>query len=262
VDGIVRRQSAVVSDHLLPALARQGMAVVDLPTLDGPDRTMLHELFDRSIFPTLTPLAVDHGHPFPYISTLSLNLVVRVRHARAGGTRLARVKVPPLLPRFVHLPDGVRVVPVEQVIAAHVGALFPSMAILETHAFRVTRTALHPLPADRAGSRQAPAEHQLHRRHFGPVVRLEVAATVTPDLLATVATGVGVPGSGVFEVAGLLDPGALARLVPTERPDGSSERIGDSLRRITARPTWPPPLGQWPSTALRGLGRHLLRWIP
>ena len=93
------------------------------------------------MFPVLTPLAVDPAHPFPYISNLSLNLAVVVRDPDTGEERFARVKVPPLLPRFVVLPDHERFVPIEQVIAARLESLFPGMEILDHHAFRVTRDA-------------------------------------------------------------------------------------------------------------------------
>ena len=102
----------------------------------------LEEVFEERIFPVLTPLAVDPAHPFPYISNLSLNLAVAgARPRRPATSGFARVKVPPLLPRFVALPDGERFVPLEQVIAAHLDALFPGMEVLAHHPFRVTRDA-------------------------------------------------------------------------------------------------------------------------
>src|SRR4029077_11773534 len=101
----------------------------------------LDGVFEHRVFPVLTPLAVDPGHPFPYISNLSLNLAIWVRDPDTGERRFARVKVPPLLPRFVVLPDGERFVPLEQVIAAHLDALFPGMVVETQHVFSVPRTA-------------------------------------------------------------------------------------------------------------------------
>ena len=129
------------------------------------DRAHLGDLFHRRIFPILTPLAVGQGHPFPYISNLSLNLLVRVASPVTGEERTARVKVPPLLPRLVPLPDGMRFVPVEQVVAAHLERLFPAMRIEEHQVFRVTRNADLSVDEDevedlagRPGARAPPAE--------------------------------------------------------------------------------------------------------
>src|SRR5215467_13411322 len=135
------RAARIFRDQLKPALARSGVRFADWADLDGSDRAQLDRMFNEQIFPVLTPLAVDPGHPFPYISNLSLNLAVVVGDPAAAEPRIARVKVPPLLPRFVRMPDGTRFVPVEQIIAAHLDALFPGMEILERHAFRVTRNA-------------------------------------------------------------------------------------------------------------------------
>ena len=93
------------------------------------------------MFPVLTPLGVDPGHPFPYISNLSLNLAVMVRDPQRGERRFARVKIPPLLPGFLLMPDGERFVPIEQVIAAFLGELFPGMEIESHSSFRVIRNA-------------------------------------------------------------------------------------------------------------------------
>ena len=106
-----------------------GIHFTDWSSLDADDRqTSCVEVFEREIYPVLTPLSVDPGHPFPYISNLSLNLVVEVEDPPTGEGRFARVKVPPLLPRFVMLSDGERFVPLEQVIAANLDTLFPDMA--------------------------------------------------------------------------------------------------------------------------------------
>ena len=141
VDDLVDRSAAVFANEIVPALEEAGIRFADWDDLDDDDRAHLDEMFDDSIFPVLTPLAVDPAHPFPYISNLSLNLAVIVRDPSSGDERFARVKVPPLLPRFVPLPDGERFVPLEQVIAAKLDALFPGMEVLAHHPFRVTRNA-------------------------------------------------------------------------------------------------------------------------
>src|SRR6516164_8660096 len=141
VDELVARQSELFVDDLVPALAAAGIRFSSLGDLDADDLAYLDEVFERRVFPVLTPLAVDPGHPFPYISNLSLNLAITVRDPATRDPRFARVKVPPLLPRFVVLPDGERFVPLEDVIAAHLDALFPGMEVIEQHPFRVTRNA-------------------------------------------------------------------------------------------------------------------------
>ena len=118
---LVERADNVFLDQIVPALSDHGVRLSTWAQLDDDDRAWAAEQFDRRIFPVLTPLAVDPGHPFPYISSLSLNLGVTVRDPGTGERRFARVKVPSLLPRFVVMPDGERFVPLEQVIAAHLG---------------------------------------------------------------------------------------------------------------------------------------------
>ena len=131
-------------------------------------------MFAERIFPVLTPLAVDPGHPFPYISNLSLNLAVIVRDPVGGERRFARVKVPPVLPGLLAMPDGKRFVALEQVIAAHLEALFPGMEIESHHPFRVTRNADLTLEEEEADDLLEAVEMELRRRRFGRAVRLEV----------------------------------------------------------------------------------------
>ena len=136
-----RRADKLYLNEVAPQLASLGVCIVSWADLDDADRAHLHAEFAQRIFPVLTPLAVDPGHPFPYISNLSLNLAVQVSDPVEGETRFARVKVPQVLPRFVALPDAERFIPLEQLIAAHLGALFHGMTIAHRVAFRVTRNA-------------------------------------------------------------------------------------------------------------------------
>ena len=168
------RQAHIFLDRVAPALADAGIRLSSWESLDQDDRDYLVDVFHTQIFPVLTPLAVDPGHPFPYISNLSLNLIVRVGDPVSGEERVARVKVPPLLPRFVVMPDGERFVPLEQVIASHLGTLFPEMRIGEHYAFRVTRNADLALEEDEADDLLAAIELELRRRRFGRAVRLEL----------------------------------------------------------------------------------------
>jgi polyphosphate kinase len=137
VSEMVRRHTQCFLDDITPGLARAGIGLRDWASLDEGDRAHLSDVFGRTIFPVLTPLAVDPKHPFPYISNLSLNLAVVI--ADGDAHRIARVKVPQILQRFVPLPDGERFVALEQVIAAHLQDLFPRMRIVAHHPFRLTR---------------------------------------------------------------------------------------------------------------------------
>ena len=223
VTTLVARQSSVFADRLLPSLTGAGVLLTDWHRLDGADRRHLDEAYNRTIFPILTPLAVDPGHPFPYISNLCLNLVVRVVDPASGEQRIARVKVPPLLPRFVVLPDGRRFVPVEQVIAAHLDRLFPAMDIAEHHVFRVTRNADLSVDEDDAEDLLAAVELELHRRRFGQAVRLEVSAGISTELLDMLVAEVDVPEDNVFLADVPIDLGGLRSVAELDRPDLSSE---------------------------------------
>src|SRR6202044_741137 len=120
-------------------LAEAGVRLSDWSTLDDDDRTHMVDVFAQQIFPVLTPLAVDPGHPFPYISHLSLNLAVMVRDPQRRQQRFARGQLPPALPRFIPLVEGERYVPLEDVISLHLSALFPGMDIVANYPFRVAR---------------------------------------------------------------------------------------------------------------------------
>ena len=216
---LVAWQSGIFRDHLGPSLAEAGLVIADWHTLGPEDRAFLLDQFNRQIFPILTPLAVDQGHPFPYISNLSLNLVLRLDDPATGEERIARVKVPPVLPRLVALPDGRRYVPLEQVIAAHLDALFPGMMVTEHHAFRVTRNADLSVEEDEAGDLLAAVELELHRRRFGQAVRLEVSNAISTDLLDKLVTEVDVPEGNVYLFDVPIDLTGLRPLTELERPE-------------------------------------------
>src|SRR5256886_8513441 len=134
---LLDRSTALFMRRVGPALEQHGVCIATVADLDDADREHLAAEFHARIFPVLTPLAVDPAHPFPYISNLSLNLAVMVRDPARHNMRFARVKVPPLLPPFVPLPDGKRFIPLGQGIARPLGELFPGMEIVSQHPFRV-----------------------------------------------------------------------------------------------------------------------------
>src|SRR5262249_55560459 len=152
---------------------------------------LLHTTFNERIHPVLTPLAVDPAHPFPYISGLSLNLAVILRDPMTGLEHFARIKVPPLLARFLPIGDGV-FVPLDDLIAAHLSEVFSGMEVLEHHSFRVTRNEDVELDDDEVDNVLTAMERELLRRRFGPPVRLEIEATMSEHVRALLVRELGV----------------------------------------------------------------------
>lgn len=200
-------------------LAEVGIRFSSWSQLDDDDREWLTDEFQRRIFPVLTPLAVDPGHPFPYISTLSLNLGVIVSDPTTGERRFARVKVPSLLPRFVVMPDGERFVPLEQVIAAHLDKLFPGMDAVDSVAFRVTRNADLTVEDEEADDLLAAIEMELRRRRFGKAVRLEVEDDISAESLELIRDELELRDDDVFAHAAPVDLGGLFAVYDMERPE-------------------------------------------
>ncbi|MCU1494182.1 MAG: polyphosphate kinase 1 [Acidimicrobiaceae bacterium] len=216
---LVDRASRIFLEQLVPELAASSIRIVSYEELDRSAKNELRGTFDREIFPVLTPLAVDPGHPFPYISNLSLNLAVVVTDPVTGERRFARVKVPPLLPRFVGLGDGERFVPLEQVIAAHLDHLFPEMAVGAFHVFRVTRNADLDLDDGEADDLLAAVEIELRRRRFGRAVRLEVDPSIEREVLEILLSELELGPDDVYESAAPLDLGQLWAIVGMDRPE-------------------------------------------
>ncbi len=211
-----RRLTGCFEDTLRPALAAHDIHVVGVRELDEERRAQLARHFQRAIFPALTPLAVAPGRPFPYISNLSLSLAVLVRDPITAQTVFARVKVPTeILPRFVTIKtpsEPALLVPLEDVIAHHLDALFPGMEIADYDVFRVTRDADLEVSDDAADLLQA-VEDELRRRRFGEVVRVEIGAGCSEELREALAGLLGVQDDEVYPVDGLLDMGALWQIV-------------------------------------------------
>jgi polyphosphate kinase len=198
-----RRHARAFSDVICPALAEHGVQIVSCGESGASDET-LAKIFHEQIFPVLTPLAVGHGRPFPYISNLSLSLAVRLRDPDGDHDVFARVKVPKeVLPRFVEVGEGI-FIPLEDIIARHLEVLFPSMEIVSHDLFRVTRDADFTV-SDGADDLLQAVEDELRRRRFGEVVRLEVDAAIDPELRAHLIEWLEVDEREVFDVEGLLD---------------------------------------------------------
>jgi polyphosphate kinase len=216
---LLARQSQLFAKTLAPALVEIGFEIVNHVDLDADDQEFLRAAFGERIYPVLTPLAVDPAHPFPYVSNVSLNLAVVVRDTANAEERFARVKVPPLLPRFVALADGRRFVPVEQVIAAHLDALFPGMTIVSHNAFRVTRDVEIELSDDSEDLLEA-IEFMLQRTtKGGRAVRLEIDADAPPATVQLLLRELELGPDDLYMIDGMLDLTSLFPICDLDRPE-------------------------------------------
>jgi polyphosphate kinase len=223
---MVQQHARCLHEEVLPGLAQHGLSVVSMADVTEAERAHLDRHFRDNVFPVLTPLAVDPAHPFPYISNLSLSLAVNLRSAE-GEERFARVKVPKIIPRWIPLEGGLRFVPLEQVIAANVEALFPGIEILGCYTFRITRNTDFEVDHDEAEDLLSTIQEEVRNRRFGAVVRLEVAPnlphTIREVLVAefnAAQTSDSAPlgPDDVYEVPGLLDAADLLSLASTDLP--------------------------------------------
>ena len=220
VVALQERADSLVLGELLPSLEKERIRLVHWDQLDEADREFLGRRFRERIFPVLTPLSVDPSHPFPYISNLSLNLAAAIRDPLTGDRRFARVKIPPLLPRFTDLPDGERFVPLEEVVAAHFDQLFPGMDVTEVHVFRVTRDADVEVEEDEADDLLAAIETVLQRRQRGATaIRLEIDATMSDEMRQLLTRELGLGDSQVYVGEWLLGLGDLWFFARLDRPD-------------------------------------------
>jgi polyphosphate kinase len=191
---------------LRPALAERAIRIVTLDSASPQERREIDDRFEQQVFPALTPLVIGMGRPFPYISNLSLSLGVLLRDPESGGEIIARVKVPKeLLGRFLPLgSDGCTFVPLEEVIAANLDALFPGIEVIDHGYFRVTRDADFNV-SDEADDLLQAVEDELRRRRFGEVVRLEVESKMNPKLRAQLVGALRLEDREVYDIEGLLD---------------------------------------------------------
>ena len=213
------RAGEVFLGGVVPALAAAGIRLSSWDALDDDDRAHLVRVFEEQIFPVLTPLAVDPGHPFPHISDLSLNLGVSIRDPLTGERSFARVKMPALLDRFVVMPDGERFVPLEQVIARHLHLLFAGMHIEGCFPFRVTRNADLTIDEDEADDLLEAVELELRRRRRGRAVRLEVDPSMPDDVRDMLVRELELDPLDVFCQEGPLDLGGLFAVCELDRPE-------------------------------------------
>ena len=218
------RHARLFIETIKPEMKEKGIRIVRWVNLEDSEREKLHEYFQNQIFPVLTPLAVDPAHPFPYISGLSLNLAVVLKNPDTGKEHFARVKVPPLLPRFVRIPgySGVqdaRFVPLEDIIGEYLGLLFPGMQVLQHHTFRVTRNEDLEVDEDEGENLLLALEKELLRRRFGPPVRLEVANDINPEVLELLIRELDISDEDVYHLPSPLDLTGLFEISSLKRTD-------------------------------------------
>ncbi|HUX03335.1 MAG TPA: polyphosphate kinase 1 [Acidimicrobiales bacterium] len=219
---LVERQDRLVLDSLLPELASAGIALVAYADLDEQEQSELTAYFDENIYPVLTPLAVDPGHPFPMISNLSLNIAVTVRDELSGEERSARVKVPNSLPRFLHASTG-RWCLIEDLITANLHRLFPGMHVGRADLFRVTRNADLTLEEDEADDLLVALEVELRRRRFGEALRVEIQSGMSQDFLDLLVHQLELDPSNVYVTDAPLGLTDLWSLYGVDRPDLKGE---------------------------------------
>ena len=213
------RQQRLALDVLLPQLAREGIHVCRWSDLTAEERSACERFYEERVFPVLTPLAVDPAHPFPYVSNLSFSIAAMIRDDATGEERFARVKVPTLFPRLYEIPGTTRFIPVEDVIIAQLGTLFPGMTVSRTTTFRVTRNADLTLEDEEADDLLQAVEMELRRRRFGRAVRLEIDRTVDAEMRRLLMEEHDLSERDVIDVDGLIDLTCLMQIHSIDRPE-------------------------------------------
>jgi len=266
----------VFSSQITPELAKHNIVIARWDQLEPAEQQDLHGFFRDQVFPVLTPLAVDPAHPFPYISGLSLNLAVVLRNPVTDKEHFARVKVPPLLPRFVnvdadaeaengssgshegqieHAPRA-RFVPLEDIIAVHLDQLFPGMEVLEHHTFRVTRQEDLEVEEDDVENLLKALEKELLRRRFGPPVRLEVAEDIGTHVRELLIRELGVGESEVYALPEPLDLRGLNLVADLDRPELRYPKFVAATHRYLAEVESAKPSNVFEAIARRDILLH------
>jgi polyphosphate kinase len=218
---LVSRQSNIFKNELLPELRKSGIEIVEWEELDSDERKFVSKIFSDRVFPVLTPLAVDPSHPFPYISGLSLNLAVIVKNPTTGAVFFARVKVPPILNRFMPVGPSKahRYIPLESVIAIHLQELFPGMIIEDHYTFRVTRNQDLDLDEEDSENLLISLEQELQRRRFGPPVRLEIEEGIDTSRLESLAEHLQINPENIISVPNPMDLTSLNKIADLDFPE-------------------------------------------
>ncbi|WP_421654734.1 polyphosphate kinase 1 [Leptothermofonsia sp. ETS-13] len=249
---MVAQVQQCLEQELIPQLAEEGVYLLHYTDLDKDQRLYLQRFFEERVFPVLTPLAVDPAHPFPVMSNLSLNLAVVVKDPSNGQESFARVKVPVgVLPRFIQFPSELHLhrgkpciwagVPLEEVIAHNLEALFPGMTIQEHHVFRVTRDADLELREDEAEDLLLAIQQELRKRRFGgSVVRLQIPESISDFVRQTLMKGMHLTEKDVYMMNGTMGLRDLFSLLGVPLPH---------LKDPPFTPVIPPRLRKLPAFA-------------
>jgi polyphosphate kinase len=228
---MVAKQHQNFEQELRPQLAKLGVKLLNYSNLNKKQRLYYQNYFKKQVFPILTPLGVDPGHPFPHISNLSFNVAVVVKNPKTEEEHFARVKVPDILPRFVEFPPDLQPatendrviwsgVPLEQVIAHNLSSLFPGLEIQEYSFFRITRDADFPVQEDEADDLLLAIQQEIGKRYFkGFAVRLELQASASKFVRETLMAGLNIAAKDVYEVDGLMHLGDLMSLMALPLPE-------------------------------------------
>lgn len=228
---LIEQERNLFFNDLMPRLSEQGIHLLNMSDLNKQQRAWVADYFQHQVFPVLTPLAFDSSRPFPFISNLSLNLAVVIQEPEKGDV-FARVKVPEVLPRLVALPAEYSTAPdewplgrrycfvwLEQIIAAHLDALFPGMEVVESYPFRVIRNADMEIEEDEADDLLASIEEGVRQRRFGEVVRITVDNEMSDRIRNLLLTNLKVGPNDLYTVRGALGLTDLMALLKIDRPD-------------------------------------------
>jgi polyphosphate kinase len=249
----------ILAEELMPELAQHGIEIVDWANLDPDERLVANHYFRTTVFPVLTPLAVDPGHPFPFLSNLSLSLAVEVRDPESQERKFARVKVPESLPRFVLLDTSEklsdkraprttwRYLPLEQLIEENLSQLFHDLEILGAYPFRVTRDMDFEVLAQEAVDLMSIIDRELRKRRFGACVRLEIDRDIPPHIRRMLLEKLEIDEEDLYETSGLLGLSTLIAIASIDRSE---------LRDVPFVPRVPLALGESESSTLFGAIRN------
>ena len=218
VNQLVERQETIFVDQIVPALGEHGIAIIGWSDLSDAERETLGEYFRERIFPVLTPLAVDPGHPFPYISNLAMSIAAHVADPETSERRFVRLKIPDLFPRLIPVDDR-RFVLAEEVVAAHLHTLFVGMVVEEWAIFRVTRNADLILEEEEADDLLEAVELELRKRRFNKAIRLEVADEISDEMLELLIRELELDGRNVSRHRTVIDLTCLFGLLALDRPE-------------------------------------------
>jgi polyphosphate kinase len=225
-------RNACLYGDILPALAAEGITIARFADLREKDQEALNAWFRKEIYPVLTPLAFDTGHPFPFMSNLSLNLAIELDDIEHGNLKFARVKVPSVLPRLLKLndieglcsdPSCMRFLWIEELIQHNLGLLFPTMKIVQSHQFRIIRDADIEIEEDEAGDLLQTIEKGVRSRRYGDVVRLDISPEMPEFVRQLLVNNLEIEERNVYEIDGALGLGCLMELLKIDRPSLKDE---------------------------------------